>query len=105
MRKAVLPPHYLMFRNRYKRLADAMDEMGKASHQEGPLDEKTAQLIQLAAAASIHSEGGVHSHVRRAQEAGAGVDEIRHAVLLLTTTVGFPTTMAALSWVEDVLQE
>ena len=71
MSKAVLPPHYVMFRNRYKRLADAVDEMGKASREEGPLDEKSAKLIQLAAAASIHSEGSVHSHVRRAQESGA----------------------------------
>jgi len=100
-----LPLHYVQFRQRYKELAVALDELGKASHEAGPLDAKSAQLIQLAAAASTRSEGGVHSHARRAREAGATADDIRHAVLLLISTIGFPATMAALSWVEDVLQE
>jgi len=105
MTKSGLPTHYQQFRNHHKRLADAMDQLGKAAREEGPLDEKSAQLIQLAAAASTHSEGGVHSHVRRAREAGANADEVRHAVLLLVSTIGFPATMAAMSWVEDVLQD
>ena len=67
------------------------------------MDGKTAQLIQLAAAAAQGSEGAVHSHARRALEAGAQAEEIRHAVILLTNTLGFPTVSAALSWIEDVL--
>lgn len=98
-----LPQNYVQFRSRHKKLATALDNLGKAVRDEGPLDEKSAQLIQLAAAASIRSEGAVHSHCRRALEAGASSDEIRHAILLLTSTLGFPAMMAALSWVEDVL--
>jgi alkylhydroperoxidase/carboxymuconolactone decarboxylase family protein YurZ len=30
-------------------------------------------------------------------------DEIRHVVLLATTTIGFPAMMSAMSWVDDVL--
>jgi alkylhydroperoxidase/carboxymuconolactone decarboxylase family protein YurZ len=37
--------------------------------------------------------------------AGATPDEIRHAVVLLTSTIGFPTVSAALSWVDDVLEK
>ena len=73
--------------------------------QEGPLDEKTAQLVQLAAAAAGHSEGSVHSHARRALKAGATKGEIYHAIILLTSTIGFPRTSAALSWVYDVLEK
>jgi alkylhydroperoxidase/carboxymuconolactone decarboxylase family protein YurZ len=69
------------------------------------LDEKTGHLIQLAAAAASSSEGAVHSHVRRALEAGAQPDEIRHAVILLTSTIGFPRVAAALSWVDDVIAD
>jgi len=100
-----LPQNYVQFRSRYKRLAGAIDTLGKAVRDEGPLDEKSAQLIQLGAAASIRSEGAVHSHARRARDAGASDEEIRHAVLLLVSTIGFPAVMAALSWIDDVLEK
>ena len=82
---------------------DAVDRLGQAVREQGPLDNKTAHLVQLAAAAAIRSEGAVHSHVRRALEAGASIEEVRHSLMLLTSTIGFPTVVAALSWVEDVL--
>jgi len=103
MAESKLPKNYVQFRSRYKKLAGALDNLGKAVREEGPLDEKNAQLIQLAAAASIRSEGAVHSHCRRALDAGASHEEIRHTIILLTSTLGFPTMMAALSWVEDML--
>ncbi|WP_020682862.1 carboxymuconolactone decarboxylase family protein [Marinobacterium rhizophilum] len=103
MAESKLPKNYVQFRSRYKKLAGALDNLGKAVREEGPLDEKNAQLIQLAAAASIRSEGAVHSHCRRALDAGASREEIRHAIILLTSTLGFPAMMAALSWVEDIL--
>lgn len=48
----------------------AVDNLGKAVKEAGPIDEKTAHLIQLASAATVKSEGAVHSHARRALEAG-----------------------------------
>jgi alkylhydroperoxidase/carboxymuconolactone decarboxylase family protein YurZ len=45
----------------------------------------------------------VHSHARRALEAGATAEEIRHAVISITSTIGFPNARAALSWADDVL--
>jgi 4-carboxymuconolactone decarboxylase len=50
-------------------------------------------------------EGAVHSHARRALDAGLKPDEIRHAVLLALTTIGFPSMMRTLTWVEDVLSK
>jgi alkylhydroperoxidase/carboxymuconolactone decarboxylase family protein YurZ len=47
----------------------------------------------------------VHSHARRALDAGAKPDEIYHALILLTSIIGFPTVSAALSWVDDVIQK
>ncbi len=98
-----LPKHYLRLRKRYGKVVDSVEAVGKAVRMAGPLDEKSAQLIQLAAAAAIRSEGSVHSHVRRAQEAGASPDEIRHALILLTSTIGFPTVAASLAWAADIL--
>lgn len=62
-------------------------------------------LVQLAAAAAVHSEGAVHSHARRALSSGASGEEVRHALLSLTSTIGFPNVTAALSWAEDVLDQ
>jgi alkylhydroperoxidase/carboxymuconolactone decarboxylase family protein YurZ len=62
-------------------------------------------LIQLAAAAAIRSEGSVHSHAKRALDAGAKPDELYHAIILTTSIIGFPTVSAALSWVDDVMKK
>lgn len=95
---------YLKIKERYPDYLSAVESLGKTAKKEGPIDEKTAHLVQLAAAASIRSEGAVHSHTRRAIDAGAQADEIYHAIILLTSTVGFPTVVAALSWADDVIE-
>ncbi len=46
----------------------------------------------------------MHSHTRRALEAGATVDEVYHALLILVSTIGFPKVAAAISWVDDVVE-
>ncbi len=97
-----LPKWYATLEEKHPKFIDAVQELGKVVRQEGPLDEKTAHLVQLAAAATLRSEGGVHSHARRAMEAGAKPEEISHAIILLTSTIGFPTVSAALSWVGDI---
>jgi len=49
-------------------------------------------------------KGAVHSHCRRALESAATPEEIRHVVLLTVTTLGFPSMMACLSWVDETLE-
>jgi 4-carboxymuconolactone decarboxylase len=100
-----LPKQYISIQKKYKSLIKAVENLGKASKSAGPLNKKSSELIQLAAAAAIRSEGSVHSHARRALAAGAKPDEIRHVIVLLTSTIGFPTVSAALSWIEDVLEK
>ncbi len=98
-----LPGQYISIRTRFKKYFTAVDNLGKVVKASGPINKKTSHLIQLAAAAAIRSEGSVHSHTRRALEAGAKPAEIYHAVILLTSTIGFPTVSAALSWVDDII--
>jgi AhpD family alkylhydroperoxidase len=99
-----LPKPYERFRKKYADLWAAYDKLGAAVHGAGPLDEKTRELVKLGIAIGGHLEGAVHSHTRKALDAGATADEIRQVVLLAIPTVGFPTMMAALTWVEDVLE-
>jgi 4-carboxymuconolactone decarboxylase len=97
------PEQYLSIRKRFKKLSKAVDALGKVTQESGPIGEKTAHLIKLAAAVSIRSEGSAHSHIRRALEAGAKPEEIYHAIILLTSTIGFPTVSAALRWADDII--
>ncbi|QKT02936.1 carboxymuconolactone decarboxylase family protein [Ectothiorhodospiraceae bacterium 2226] len=98
------PDWYAQLRARHGGFMSALEELGQAVREEGPLDERAIQLVQLAAAAAIRSEGAVHSHARRALDAGASPEEVFHALVALTSTIGFPNVSAALSWVEDILQ-
>ncbi len=98
-----IPKHYQKIKKEYSEFINAVENLGETSRNAGPIDKKTSHLIQLAAAVAIGSEGAVHSHTRQAIEAGATIKEIQHAVILLTSTIGFPSIMAGLSWVNDIL--
>jgi 4-carboxymuconolactone decarboxylase len=97
------PVFYQKMKKQHPAYFDALESLGEAVRKAGPLDEKTLHLVQLAAAAASRSEGAVHSHTRRVLEAGASPEEVRHALIALTSTIGFPNVTAALSWAEDVL--
>ena len=98
-----LPKQYQMLMEKYPDYMKAVNTLGDVVHTQGPLDDKTAHLIQLAAAAANGSQGAAHSHARRAMAHGASASEVSHAIILLTSTLGFPQVSAALSWVEDLL--
>ena len=102
---SILPRHYRRFMRNNPRFAQRFEQLGELCMTDGPLSAKCCELIKIGAAGALGLEGAVHAHVRRAREAGAHRDEIRHAVLLLTTTAGFPRMMAAMSWVEEELKK
>ena len=72
--------HYLNLKDRHPKLIGAVEALKDAARSSGPLDEKTIHLVQLAAAAAIHSHGSVRSHATRALEAGATPEELRAAL-------------------------
>ena len=100
-----LPDIYKEFKQQFPEVAKAYDELAVKCHGWGPLDEKTRRLIKLGIAIGSSSEGGVRSHARRALEEGITADELRHAMLLALTTAGFPTMIAAMKWVEEVIEK
>ncbi len=97
------PKNFQAIAKRYPRFMAAVDALGQAASDAGPLPEKIRHLVQIGAAAAIRSEGAVHSHTRRALAAGATPEEVQHAVIAATSTIGFPNVMAALSWINDVI--
>ncbi len=100
-----LPDIYKEFQEKFPEIASAYDELAAKCHDWGPLDEKTRRLIKLGVAVSSSSEGAVRSHARRALQEGITASELRHTVLLSLTTEGFPTMIAAMKWVEEVIEK
>ena len=103
MSKDHLPDIYLRFRDGFPGVADALDKLGEAVDGSGPLDERTARLVKLGLAIGSEAEGAVRSNVRKALAAGATADEVRQVALLAITTCGFPSAIAGVGWVDEVL--
>ena len=98
-----LPSAYRRFADAQPRIMKAYEDLSAATLGEGPLDRRHAELVKIGITVGAGLEGATHSHVRRALEAGATPDEIRHAIRLALTTVGFPSMRAALGWANDVI--
>lgn len=99
-----LPSIYKEFKQQFPEISEAYDELAVKCRGWGPLDEKTRRLIKLGIAMGLSSEGGVRSHARRALDEGITSDELHHAVLLAFTTAGFPAMIAAMKWVDEVIE-
>ena len=99
-----IPKRFLDFVATYPKIADAYERLGKVTHQEGPLDDKTRALVKFAISVGARLEGGAHSYVRKALEAGVKKEELYHVALLAIQTIGFPSAMAAMSWIDDVVK-
>ena len=97
-----LPAAYRAFQAAFPEIWQACDRLGAALHGGGPLDGKTREMVKLGVAVGARLEGAVHAHPRLALQAGTSPEEIR-PVVLLALTIGFPSMMAARTWVEDAL--
>ena len=103
MTEEYLPNVYLRFRDGFPDVAAALDGLGEAADAAGPLDERTVRLVKLGLAIGGESEGSVRSNARKALAAGASPEELRHVAMLAITTCGFPTGIAGLGWIDEVL--
>lgn len=97
------PLPYRDFKERYPAVMEAYEALGKTCHHSGTLSPKVRELVKIGMAIGGGLESATRAHVRHAREAGATDEEIRHAALLATTTLGFPTMMKGMAWINDVL--
>jgi len=96
------PRRYKQFIQRFPKLGAAHDLCDEAG-AEGPLDPKTCSLIKIGLAIGAGLESAVKAHVRKARRHGATVAEIEQTIAQAMTTVGFPRTVAAWSWMFEQL--
>ena len=93
---------YSTFISRYPKLGSAWENIAEAG-KEGPLDERTVRLIKLGISIGALREGAVHSSVRKAVDMKIPREELEQVVALAASTLGLPATVAAFSWVRDIL--
>jgi len=97
------PAPYLRLAEEHPELIAAYERFASVAHEAGPLSDRERRLVKLAIAIAVHSEGATHSHVRQALQVGCSPDDLRHVAFLAATTAGFPVTMRALTWIEDIV--
>lgn len=98
------PSSYREFVTRFPKLGEAWDAV-RAQEESGPADDGTRRLLKLAVAIGAMRQGAVHSAVRKAKAAGVGDDAIYQTVALAASTLGFPSTVAVYTWVQDTLDK
>ncbi len=98
-----LPKPYEAFAKQFPDILKQYETLSQTCREVGALDAKSQNLVKFGIAMGANSRGGVMSAVRKALAAGTTDAEIRHAVLLSMTSIGFPTMIAAMGWVEEVL--
>lgn len=100
-----LPQRFEKFLKNYPSIAVAYENLGGVVHESGPLDEKTRVLVKLALSIGARMEGAVHAQVRKAVKLKIKKEEIRQVALMAIPTIGFPSSMAAMSWIDDILDK
>ena len=86
------------FKKEFPKVDLSYEMLGKEIHEKsGPLSDKIRWLIKIATSgASCHLKA-LETHIAKAREAGVTEEEIKHTLLMLITTTGFPTFMEAYS--------
>lgn len=97
------PATHQTFVARYPKLGQAWKLIAEEGAV-GPLDARTQRLVKLGIAVGAMREGAVHSCVRKALAQDLPPEALGQVVALAAGTLGMPSTVAAFTWVEDVVQ-
>jgi len=94
---------FRQFKEEFPEVHKQHEALGKEVHEKGgPLSEKSRWLIKIAISAACNHKRALETHLLKAREAGVAEDEIKHALLLLIPTVGFPTFMKSYAVLKNI---
>jgi 4-carboxymuconolactone decarboxylase len=87
---------FAKFKEDFPKVYSDHEALGKEIHEKsGPVPEKVRWLIKIAISGASHHLLALETHIMKAKEAGVTDEEIKHALLMLIQTTGFPTFMEA----------
>lgn len=94
---------FTLFKKEFPEVYAKHEALGKEIHERvGPLGETSRWLIKIAISAACNHERALATHIKKAKAAGVTDEEIKHALLLLIPTAGFPMFMKAYSVLESM---
>jgi 4-carboxymuconolactone decarboxylase len=89
---------FTVFKKDFPEIYQGHEALGKKIHEEGgPLPDKVRWLVKVAVSGATGHTLVLETHIAKARKAGATDEEIKHALLLIIQTVGFPSFMEAYS--------
>ena len=89
---------FTVFKKDFPEIYQGHEALGKKIHEEGgPLPDKVRWLVKVAVSGATGHMLALETHIAKARKAGATDEEIKHALLLIIQTVGFPSFMEAYS--------
>ena len=95
---------FTRFKDEFPEIYARHEALGREIHEKiGPLPENSRWLIKIAISAASNHQRALGTHIKKAQAAGVTDDEIKHALLLLIPTVGFPAFMKAYSILDKLV--
>ena len=95
---------FTRFKDEFPEVYARHEALGKEIHEKiGPLPESSRWLIKIAISAACTHKRALATHIKKARAAGITDDEIKHALLLLIPTAGFPVFMKAYAVLENTV--
>ncbi|HEY3276354.1 MAG TPA: carboxymuconolactone decarboxylase family protein [Syntrophorhabdaceae bacterium] len=89
---------FTTFKEEFPLIYDKHEALGAEIHERsGSLPEKVRWLVKIAVSGATGHRVALETHIAKGREAGLTDEEMKHALLLLIPTVGFPTFMEAYS--------
>jgi len=91
------------FKEEFPEIHEKHEALGKEVHEKaGPLSGQSRWLIKIAISAACNHKRALETHIRKARAAGINEDEIKHALLLLIPTTGFPAFMKSYAVLKSI---
>ncbi len=93
---------FTRFKEEFPEVYNRHEALGKEIHENvGPLGENSRWLIKIAISAACNHKRALATHIKKALAAGVSDAEIKHTLLLLIPTAGFPVFMKAYAVLES----
>ena len=94
---------FSQFKKEFPEIHAKQEALGEEIHEKGgPLDEKCRWLIKMAISGACNHKRALETHIRKARAAGVSEDEMKHALLLLIPTAGFPAFMKSYAVLKSI---
>ncbi|NIN51939.1 MAG: hypothetical protein GTN80_06445 [Nitrososphaeria archaeon] len=100
-----LPMSLQDFIRRYPEIWRAYSRLGEECSKAGPLKAKEVELIKMVIYGMKQLFTPFKTHVRLALKEGASREEIEHAIVQLLTAEGMSTTMMAMKWANEIIED